>query len=69
MDISYSIETSADKRIWYERAIFKKGQRSRFNDAPFDEQIALKEANSFKVCTDKDFLKDHKYIRVIIEIN
>lgn len=60
----YIIEASRDRISWQKQAQFEEGQRSRFDDAPFDAQIALKEAQSFKQVRHSDF----PYVRVIIEV-
>ena len=61
----YVIEASKDGNKWKEQARFRKGQRSRFNDAPFDETIAIKEAEGFKHFRYSD---GWAYVRVVIEV-
>lgn len=60
----YIIEASMDDLNWQEQARFEKGQKSRFYDAPFDEEMALKEAISFK----SRRYRDYPFVRVIIEV-
>lgn len=61
----YIIEASKDGKQWKEQARFSEGQKSRFNNAPFDETIAIREAEGFKRVR---FSDGWKYVRVVINI-
>lgn len=63
----YSIETSNDGIKWVHKGGFQEGVPSRFNNAPFDENIALQEAYAYKQFWDLR-PSPPKYYRVIIEI-
>ena len=63
--MEYIIEASKNGKDWREKARFKKGRRSRFNDTPFDETVAIKEAQGFKHARYSD---GWIYVRVVIEV-
>ncbi len=63
--MEYIIEASKDGNRWVEQARFEEGQRSRFNDAPFNETIAIKEAREFKHVRYSD---GWVRVRVVIEL-
>ena len=63
--MQYVIEASRDGIEWEKQATFQKGQKSRFDDAPFDETIAIKEAQGFKRVRNLD---GWYYVRVVIEV-
>jgi hypothetical protein len=60
----YIIEASKDGKKWQHMARFKKGQISRWN-TPFDETVALKEAQTFKHVRYRD---GWIYVRLVIEL-
>lgn len=60
----YTIEISTDGVRWRQQAEFTHGQKSRITGKPFDSQVVLREAFSFKEARGKEF----PYVRVIIEV-
>ncbi len=62
--MEYIIEASNDGKKWHRMATFKEGQPSRFGES-FNEAIAIKEAESFKIARRKDYM----YVRLVIPIN
>lgn len=63
-EYDYIIEASKDGIHWIYQTGFRKGQRSRFNDAPFDYKVAITEAMAFK----RVKIKDYSFVRLIINI-
>lgn len=61
---SYSIETSQNGIDWRHIAGFREGDNSRFGDAKFCDEIAIKEVESFVEHRGNYF----KHVRLIIEI-
>jgi len=60
---TYTIEVSHDRgKTWRPQAQFVHGQKSRFNDAPFDEVIAVREAEGFREA------RRFAHVRLIISI-
>lgn len=59
----FIIEASKDGKNWKHQARFEEGDNSRF-DEPFNEVVALKEAESFEKARYKDF----PFVRLIIEL-
>lgn len=63
--MEYVIEASRDGKKWIGQARFKEGQPSRFNNLPFNETIAIKEAQGFKSARYND---GWIHVRVVIEV-
>ncbi len=59
----YIIEASTDGVIWKRQASFHEGENSRFGE-PFSADIAIKEAESFKIARRDRY----QFVRIIIEV-
>lgn len=62
---TYTIEVSHDRnwpKTWRPQAQFVHGQKSCFDDAPFDEVIAVREAEGFRLA------RRFAHVRLIISI-
>lgn len=62
--MKYILEASKDGFKWVHHGTFIKGKMSRFYE-PFDETIAIREAEHFKEFWSKD---GWKFVRIIINV-
>lgn len=60
----YIIEASVDNKKWKHMARFNKGQRSRYDDKPFNAELAVEEVRGFKKSRGGDF----PFVRLIISL-